>query len=111
MDQELRVGPFSPPADASGRSPGKPGHNRMNRIIKYVKVLRAAPAARQLDRSRFPAASLVVTYLVGPASPMRVAVSVVPVLLASTRTTSLVAIWVVVAVCLPLWTLVLGSSA
>jgi len=38
-------------------------------------------------------------YLVGPASPMWVAVSVVPVLVASTRTRSLVVIWVVVAVC------------
>jgi len=43
---------------------------------------------------------LVMGYLVGPASPMWVAVSVVSVLVASTRTRSLVVIWVVVAVCL-----------
>ena len=57
-------------------------------------------------------AHLVVGYLAGPASPMRVAVSVsvVPALLASTRTRSLVVIWSVVAVCLPLWTLVVGLS-
>ena len=41
---------------------------------------------------------------------MWVAVSVVSVLVASTRTRSLVVIWVVVAVCLPLWTLVVGVS-
>jgi hypothetical protein len=49
-------------------------------------------------------------YLAGPASPMRVAVAVVPVLSARTRTRSLVVIWAVVAVCLPLWTLVAGLS-
>jgi len=44
-------------------------------------------------------AHLVVGYLAGPASPMRVAVSVEPALSATTRIRSLVVSWAVVAVC------------
>lgn len=109
MDQELRVGTGHP----AGRFSLGPLTGEVRTQPDEFTTLRVpdgGPAARQPDRLTRPVASLVMTYLLGPASPTRVAVSVVPVLSASTRTTSLVVIWVVVAACLPLWTLVLGSS-
>ena len=84
-----------------------------------IRMPRAVMARGSRDCSGVPGhgnvssrarAHLVVGYLAGPASPMRVAVLVAPVLLASTRTRSLVVIWAVVAVCLPLWTLVVGVN-